>query len=188
MQQMRHRFTNASRRLSGIALAGSAAVVGLSGCGPFGPATSPVASLHGGTHSPASSTANDLQKYQAVVVCARLHGLPDAPDAHLDDHGQPQFPTLPGGGKPPQSVLDGCKDQIAQLPQRTDSTRSPLSAAALAKVRQFAACVRSNGYPNFPDPGPDGGFSAPADGSHQLPPKDSPAFQGCRHLLPSLGR
>ena len=182
---MRDRLTT---RIPLVALAASAVVFGLSGCGPFGPSSSPVASLSGGERPAAASTLSDLQKYQAVVVCARLHGLPDVPDAHLDDHGQPQFPTVPGGGKPPQSVMDGCKDEIAQLPQRTESSRTPLSAAALAKVRQFAACVRTKGYPNFPDPNPDGGFSAPADSTHLLPPKDGPAFRDCRHFLPNLGR
>ena len=160
---------------------------GVAGCGPFGSASAGVASLHNGAQATPTASASDLEKYQAVVVCARQHGLPDVPDAHLDDHGQPQFPALPGNAKPPQSVLDGCKDLIAKLPQQTGSTRATLTAAALAQVRKFAACVRGKGYPNFPDPSADGSFSAPAN-SGALPAKDSRAFQDCRHLLPNLGR
>ena len=171
--------------IAGIAM--SVALGVLAGCGS--PGGSGVASLRGGAQASPSPGASDLQKYQAVVVCARTHGLPDLPDAHLDDHGQPQFPTVPGGGKPPQSVLDGCKDLIARLPQTTAaSTRPVLSAAALAKTRQFAACVRGKGYPGFPDPGPDGTFSAPVGSGASLPAKDSAAFTSCRYLLPNTGR
>ena len=186
---MEQRSGSTGRHLTGplAAIALSVAVGMLTGCGSSG--GSGVASLHNGAQANPTPLASDLQKYQAVVVCARTHGLPDLPDAHLDDHGQPQFPTLPGGGKPPQSVLDGCKDLIARLPQSTATSGRPvLSAAALAKTRQFAACVRGKGYPGFPDPGPDGTFSVPVGSGASLPAKDSAAFTSCRYLLPNTGR
>jgi hypothetical protein len=55
-------------------------------------------------------------------------------------------------------------------------------AADQEQARKFAQCIRDNGVPDFPDPGPDGRFS---EGEHD---PDDPALQAaqekCRDLAP----
>ena len=160
--------------------------VGLAGCGNGGAG---VASLSGSSaHTSPSPDASAIAAYQAVVLCARQHGIPNLPDVKVDDHGQPSFPDIPGGAtQPPQSVLDGCKDLIARLPAKvSQGSRPNLSAADLARTRKFAACLRTQGYPNFPDPQPDGTFTSngPSGSPGALPAKNSPAWANCRHYLP----
>jgi hypothetical protein len=67
----------------------------------------------------------------------------------------------------------------------TGSSASPSTNAAFVK---FAACMRADGVPDFPDPSGGGGFHISS--SSGINPT-SPAFQAarskCRHLLPGVG-
>jgi len=54
---------------------------------------------------------------------------------------------------------------------------------------QFAACMRKNGVPNFPDPSSSGGISiGPGSGINPDSPKFKAAQQTCRKLLPNGGQ
>ena len=66
------------------------------------------------------------------------------------------------------------------------STASPVSAGTQAVA--FSNCVRSNGVPNFPDPG--SGGQLPKETARQLGVSDSryqAATSACQHLLPNGG-
>src|ERR1700727_1934196 len=102
--------------------------------------------------------AQSQQKQQAVIRfadCVRLHGVPGFPDPTTNPHAfknavntqAPAFKAaatacqhlLPNGGGPNQSAAP--------------------SQAQIAAELAFARCIRSHGFPNFPDPSSTGQLS-----------------------------
>jgi len=94
------------------------------------------------------------------------------------------------------AVLAGCggddpaKDNVASV-SGTGATPAPSANAATSdpeQGRKFAACMRENGVPDFPDPGPDGQFDIgrfrDADIDRQ---KLQSAREACRDLAPNGG-
>ena len=71
---------------------------------------------------------------------------------------------LPNGGEPPK-----------------------MDAAAAEQVRQMSKCMRENGVPNFPDPGPDGGIQIDGDKLGMSPgePDFDAAEKACARFRPS---
>jgi hypothetical protein len=65
-------------------------------------------------------------------------------------------------------------------------TRPPDTGTATADGRQYAQCMRDNGVPSFPDPGPDGRFAIGhgQGGIDQDDPKFRAAAETCRALAP----
>ena len=58
-----------------------------------------------------------------------------------------------------------------------------------ANGRQFSACMRSHGVPNFPDPGSGGGIQVgPSSGIDPNSPKFQAAQRACQKLLPNGGQ
>jgi hypothetical protein len=89
---------------------------------------------------------------QEIIQCFRQHGLPNYPDAvydpndgrwHLPDH-RPDLPV---------SVQQACS---ALLPQVTQGP--PVPNADFQRLVRFAVCARRHGFPDWPDPRPDGVF------------------------------
>jgi hypothetical protein len=128
--------------------------------------------------SRAQVTSKLTDAYLQYARCAREHGLPNLPDPQVDDQGNDIYPpgSTPAAGFP-QSVLDGCatawntvrhwRDQFdATQPQRGGQQRT--SAQIQSGVR-FAQCVRTHGYPTFPDPNPDGQPNGPLPPGFEKP-------------------
>jgi hypothetical protein len=69
-------------------------------------------------------------------------------------------------------------------PNRTAANARSGGSSAL----QFSHCMRANGVPNFPDPGP-GGYPAAAQrlGINLSSPAAQSAMNACAHYLPSSG-
>ncbi|MFC0533067.1 hypothetical protein [Phytohabitans kaempferiae] len=55
------------------------------------------------------------------------------------------------------------------------------------RMRQFAQCLRDNGLPDFPDPGPDGRMSQDFDRKKLLSDAGKKALEACRDLAPNGG-
>jgi hypothetical protein len=106
--------------------------------------------------------------------CVRSHGVPNFPDPTsprefklyiASSEGSPAFqsaetacrPVLPGGGPPSQSAAQ----RHAQL------------VAALA----FARCLRSHGFPNFPDPTSSGQLTHEMLGNAGIDPRQPAVLQ-----------
>jgi hypothetical protein len=68
----------------------------------------------------------------------------------------------------------------------TQATRSAQAGSAQSQQLAFAQCMRSHSLPNFPDPGPSGGFGASGN-AEQSNPHYAAAFSACHHLLPYGG-
>ncbi len=74
-------------------------------------------------------------------------------------------------------------------PSTSGSSGGPNLALKIGNGRQFSACMRSHGVPNFPDPGSGGGIQiGPSSGIDPRSPTFQAAQQACQKLLPNGGR
>lgn len=110
-----------------------------------------------------SGAGDDVAAYVEAqrkwVACLRENGV-DAPDP--DSKGQVDF----GGGdavrtmkKDPkfQKAVEKCAPLSKPVPESVEKDNQPkLSAEQIKTKREYAECMRKNGAPDFPDPGPDG--------------------------------
>ena len=101
----------------------------------------------------------------AYSKCMRSHGVPDFPDPKISSNGggtsvsqgvgtrgdlNPGNPAFKAASRACKSLSPGAANPPAQ------------SAQELAADVKFAACMRSRGYPSFPDPDGRGTFNLPA--------------------------
>ena len=80
------------------------------------------------------------------------------------------------------AAMAGCGSTGHASGAETNARSGPNSAL------QFAQCMRANGVPNFPDPGPRGYQITPRSGINPLSPADKSAFNACEKYLPPSGR
>ncbi len=169
----------------------------VAGCGSSTPSGSAVA--HIGTTTTATTTADTgglpgggvASRYQQLLrfsQCMRTHGEPNFPD-----------PVESGQGVGLQLKNINANSPQFQAAQKACASFAPPGLAAggsPAKVREeldaFAACMRSHGEPNFPDPtissssGPGGRKVRVQIGPGLKPnsPQFAKATQECRSMLP----
>jgi hypothetical protein len=131
----------------------------------------------GGPASSAERPADDPeQRGRQYASCLRGHGI-DVADPE-PGRGKVQ---LPAGEQP------GLKDAQRACQAYAPDTGTPGDdAAEMTRARDYAACMRNNGLPDFPDPDPDKGPVFPK----QL--VNSPGFEAanraCQHILNSGGK
>ena len=114
-----------------------------------------------------ASRAGTAQHDRAVAVWARMtgclrgHGYPDWPDAIVDADGRGSYPQVAGVDEKSAiaQLQPVCGAILDELPPAARPSADTVSAAELATLRAFAACLRGHGAPQWPDPNPDGGFS-----------------------------
>lgn len=120
--------------------------------------------------------------WTAAIQCARDHGW-NVPDPSIDDQGNASFPSEVG--KPPADVITACQHFIDALPQQNASNDGP-TADDIRLGRQFAACMRQNGEPSWPDPNADGMFPlTPEIQAEGKSPAFMSAMEACRQFHPS---
>ena len=197
------RSTATVQRLRAAALAGAliALSVLVSGCGGNSPTggvanlgshtstTSTTSSTAGSTGGGSGKSASPASQAVAYSACMRAHGVPNFPDPKVSTHGSevkvaigvtpaitgnPQFKSaqqactklLPGGG--PGS---GPNRQISSQEQ--------------SQYLKAAACIRSHGIPNFPDPTfSGGGVHLAHQGLNESSPVFKAAVLACESLIP----
>lgn len=172
-------------------IAGTALVLALAGCG--GKADTPaVATADGAKPTVSASAANDVvAKYVAevreFVRCMRNEGfnLPDpGPKGEID------YSSLGLGAglkKDPKfmAAQQTCSHLLPPVPEELEDKGPPLTAEQIEYARRYAKCMRANGVPEFPDPGPDGHFGRGVDAgaSEQKAQAMFRAEQICRPVL-----
>lgn len=87
----------------------------------------------------------------AYAQCVRDNGYPEFPDP--DTEGGFKFLIKPGSAERFQAATTACRDLAPEGMRDDDITPEELDV--LIKLSQ---CVRENGVPEFPDPGPKGNF------------------------------
>jgi hypothetical protein len=152
------------------------------GSGGSGPSTSSGAG--GGSGGSAHLVFGGGNKQQALkfAQCMRSHGLPNFPDPSAD--GSFSFSGNPKTMAGFNTAQQACEKLLPK--------GKPPSPAQQAKMRQqalkFSACMRSHGFPQFPDPTfTGGGIQMRLNKSAGMDP-NSPRFQqaqqACGSLLP----
>ncbi|MFG2056824.1 hypothetical protein ACGFI9_22650 [Micromonospora sp. NPDC048930] len=144
------------RRMSGtllvLPLLLGLAVAGCAGADPDG---KQVATAGGGaaSASPSASVAqvSDEDRQREFAKCMRENGLPDFPDPETGD-GKFRIRMPAGADKEKvEAAMEKCR---SLMPNGGKALK--LDPEQVEQVRQLAKCMRENGVPDFPDPGPDG--------------------------------
>jgi hypothetical protein len=135
------------------------------------------------TAHPSPTASSNRQAALALAECMRANGHPNFPDPVQDDRGRWYFPTDTIGDWDP---AEACRDLVHDW-KIAFSDQPAVRSQDLAKLREFAACMRQHGFEDFPDP--------TADGSIELPerlrtldetqdPTFTAAYRACQSLLP----
>lgn len=119
------------------------------------------------------SPADRLDAALAYAQCVRDNGYAEFPDP--DAEGGFKFLVEAGGGPRFQAATAACR-QLAPEGMRDDGV-TPEQLDALIKLSQ---CVRENGLPDFPDPGPGGNFDLSGTGVGPGDTRLEAAMAACR--------
>lgn len=132
-----------------IAAAALAAAAVISACG---------SSSHNSPGSPSSSGSRVRLTYAQAqqdavnfAACVRSHGVPNFPDpASPREFKESLGPSSPEARSPAfQAAATACHNL---LPSGPPSPSAPHTQAQIAAMVAFAGCMRSHGFPSFPDP------------------------------------
>lgn len=178
-------------------------VVGMlfTGCGGSSP-TGGVASL-GSSHSSKASTASQAgggstgaqrgsepspgNQAVAYASCMHTHGIPNFPEPQVSQHGNStsiKMAVPAGVGQNPRfkAASQACRKL---LPGGGPGSHRVMSPAEQAQYLKVAACIRSHGVPNFPDPTfSGGGVHIDRRGLDMSSPTFKAAVRACESLIP----
>jgi hypothetical protein len=156
-------FCNPIRGRLGAAVAATAVIVTLAGCGggeePQVASANTAAPGPSGTSGAASDSdvASYLDGVRSWVACLRKEGV-DVTDP--DPTGQVTFPGDAAALKSDPEFLaaqEKCRSLEVPAPEAIQELRRPkLSAEQIETRRTYAECMQRSGAPDFPDPGSDG--------------------------------
>ena len=145
----------------------------------------------GGSSSPSSSarpaaaTTDFAGKVVAFAVCMRSHGLSSYPDPQVfQSGGHGSIKLAPGTLVRDSPAFNSASRACHQLLPDGGAAPSAMSPQEQAQDVEYAACMRSHGVPNFPDPDHDGVFTLPS-GLDQQAPLFQRATQACMKVQPS---
>jgi hypothetical protein len=147
----------------------AAALFALAGCGGGDAEDPQVATL--ATDSPAATAtgrpdvvAEYIETKRAWVACLRDRGIEVTdPDAK----GRVEFvgDTRKLKADPAFAAAQKACNHLSRPVPKELEERPVVTAEEKEQRRRYAKCMRENGAPDFPDPGPDGYYPEPADGS-----------------------
>jgi hypothetical protein len=144
-----------------------------------------VVAVAGCARTPAGAAANgEDQLWLRLTACIRAHGMPDWPDPTPGPDGRLGFPG--DAPRTTQQVQDACRSLFAQVPAN-EQTGTPMPADVPGALR-FAACLRTHGFPGWPDPDSSGRFPLDRLGPSSAVKRalTSPPA-ACRSLVPQGG-
>lgn len=193
LARARTRPPGGSRVVLGTGVGAVALALALAGCGSsddgdkVATAGSPTAKVSASGSPKASSDPDDaLSEMLRYSQCMRENGVPSFPDPVTDGKGGMDLGLPPGVDK--QSVEAAEKVCKQYLPNGGEN--KPVDPEIAKKNRELAKCMRENGVPNFPDPGPDGGLAIQNDPGSGLDPSN-PVFDAaskkCNLMPPGEG-
>jgi hypothetical protein len=129
------------------AIAVTAISLVLAGCGSSSPSSSTVSGPGGAQ----ASQAHSIQPAVNFSNCMRSHGVPSFPDPTTSprEFKQSLNPTLPHS---PEFVTAVTVCQHFMNGAGSHSQPAAHSPAQISAMLAFAGCLRSHGFPSFPDP------------------------------------
>ncbi len=192
------RNNSTTQRLGAASLAVALIALGVlvTGCGGSSPSGG-VASIgsHASKTSTTSSTAagstgSASPESQAVAysACVRAHGVPNFPDPKITTHGNEGSVAIginPSISSNPhfKSAQQACKKLLPGGGPGGEGPSHQITPSEQSQYLKAAACIRSHGVPNFPDPTFSGGG---VHIEHQNLNESSPAFKAAVHACESL--
>jgi hypothetical protein len=145
-------------------------------------------SSHSSTNSASASEgheASPASQAVAYTACIHQHGVPNFPEPQVSEHGNSvsikmAVPASLGHNPKFKTAQTACRKL---LPGGGPGNQAPLTPAQQAQYLKAAACIRSHGVPNFPDPTFSGGG---VHIEHQNLNESSPVFKTAVHDCESL--
>ncbi len=137
----------------------------------------------GSSGSPGAATSKTYQKALAFAQCMRSHGAPGFPGP--SSAGTFDIPQTEANSPLMTSAANACRKLI---PPGAVQQSAAQQRAVVSQALKQSACMRSRGYPNFPDPvfGPNGSISWPVGPPMGIDPK-SAQFQAAQQTCQKLG-
>ena len=149
----------------------AAVAIGLAACA--GSSSPHVASLGrssgsspaGGSSASAPPTGNPTELLDEWAACMRTHGDPGQADPVITPGKVIDVPVGAEGADGLKSLLGSaggrsCESRLTAAQRELSGISSSGRRPDQATLVKFAGCMRANGAPNWPDPGPNGtGFS-----------------------------
>jgi hypothetical protein len=162
----------------------------------------PALAACGSSNTSIQSAASKQSQAIAFSKCMRSHGVPNFPDLPSNGNGGFEIQASARSGSGQSLTVNGVPVNAPAFQSAMNACRAfmpkpkPIPGGLeVAKKNglKFAACMRSHGVPNFPDPqiqsGPGGGIGVRIGGAGINP--QSPAFQSaqkaCGKLFGGLG-
>ena len=134
---------------------------------------------------PAAAATDPAREVIAFAACMRSRGLSSYPDPKVSESaGHTSVTISPGGLDPNSPAFKSASRTCGHLLPNGGSPAGGNSPQQLAQVVKFAACMRSHGVPNFPDPDRDGAITLPS-GIDQQAPQFQRATKACANVEPS---
>jgi hypothetical protein len=168
------------RGLLAVPLLVALAAAGCGGSGD-GPAVATAGGAGGAAPVPASAAAqlSDEERQLKFAECMRENGV-EVPDPE------------PGGGRlfrfdektdpaKVQAAMEKCRQHLPN-----GGEKRKLDPEQVERLRKFAACMRENGVPEFPDPSAEGGIQLRLDALNVKEPKVKAAMEKCRQYAPKI--
>jgi hypothetical protein len=195
------RSTTTVQRLGAAPLAAALIALGVlvAGCGGNSP-TGGVASI--GSHVSKTSTTSSMaagstgggesspgSQAVAYAACMRSHGVSNFPDPQISTNGNEvkvAMRVTPGitGNPNFQSAQKACNKLLPNGGPGGEGNHS-ISPQEQSQYLKAAACIRSHGIPNFPDPTfSGGGVHIAHQGLNESSPAFKAAVQACESLIP----
>ncbi|HEX4703127.1 MAG TPA: hypothetical protein VH352_13435 [Pseudonocardiaceae bacterium] len=159
---------------------------------PSGPGVAALGSSPTSSAAAKASSDNGFDQMLAFSACMRSHGVKDFPDPTRDGTGGGGASLRIQGGSGSDLSPGSAVFQAAQRACQSLMPKGSPNGVKVdpTKIAAWAACLRSHGLPNFPDPTvSNGALSLKLDGTGITP--DSSQFQkamtACRSLNPGGG-
>jgi len=172
-------------------LVGLALVLGACGSGPKPPGVAgigPTTTTNAGS-SGAPQASSILPAMMAYARCMRAHGISDFPDPTAGSGGQGGGFQIrangPGSDLNPNNPRYVAANNTCQSLLPNGGANPAPSAAQLAGEVKLAACMRTHGFPAFPDPNGQGAFVL--HNFDMTSPQVQSAFKTCRSLTKFKG-
>jgi hypothetical protein len=146
-----------------------------------------------GTSSEGTSgkgTSSLTSQAVAYAGCMRTHGVPNFPDPKVSSRGNENSVKVAiPAGEPNNRHFQPAQQACGKLLPGGESGAHPIPSQEQVQYLSLAACIRSHGVPNFPDPTfSEGGVHLPKGSVNPRSPQVRAAEQACRSLIPASAR
>jgi hypothetical protein len=161
-----------------------------SGSSGAGSSSSGAGSSSSGATGSQSSSASPGSQAVAYSACMREHGVPNFPDPQISTSGNEvkvAMRVTPGitGNPHFQTAQKACNKLLPEGGPGGSGPNHQITPQEQSQYLKAAACIRSHGIPNFPDPTfSGGGVHVVLKGINPHAPQVRAAEEACQSLIP----